>query len=206
MGHYLMKQIIKGLHVALILALFAIVGEASYRPTVIKSIQSGTVNGSGGTATITAVTTANSVLQLDGTISNDISGGGPVLSLQHCRLELTNSTTVTAYGNCTSARFTVTEYYGGVLKSAQRSTITLGLDVQSNTATVTSVSTAKSFVTHLGVADANDFYTQPCGSPQNQGSQVVQTVTLTNATTVTASRFAAAGNTQVVGIQVVEFR
>lgn len=171
---------------------------------LIRSIQQGSVaiNGStaSGTTAITAVTLANSMILYEGyrlsyATAEDIRRTSP-------RLELTDTTTVTAYRQANDSAtaipavgFTVVEFYPGILKSVQRGTIAIAA-ATSNTATLSqAVSTTRAMVMFLGVtsdalaAEMREHYA---------------TVTLTNGTTVTAT-VTTAGSSVVVGYQVVEF-
>lgn len=170
-------------------------------PAVIQSIQRGTItmtSTTSGTATITAVITANSSLRW---LGEDIQTDSNVIGTQ-CRalLTLTDSTTVTATrSNGTGTvrvNFEVVEYATGVVKSVQRGTIGLA-SAASNTATITSVSTTKAQCNFLGNTT----------SEANSGEFTGRTsckVTLTNATTVTASR-GIGTNDCTVGYEVLEF-
>lgn len=80
-------------------------------------------------------------------------------------------------------------YATSVIKSIQRGTISI--TGTSATATITSVSTAKSAVAFLGFQS-------------NSYSIDAPSVTLTNATTVTATR-SVGTNTSICGYQVVEY-
>lgn len=164
-------------------------------PSLIKSIQRGTITIPGGSttngATITAVVTANSALYW---LGNSLNTAGQVDSAQFmARLALTNATTVTATRGGTTedvtVSFEVVEYWPGVLRSVQRGTVAVGTP-----ATITSVTTAKSLLTYLGCVGATT-------TGGEWGAQEPKLV-LTNATTVTAS---ATSGTDVCGYQVVEF-
>jgi hypothetical protein len=82
----------------------------SYAPSVIKSIQKGTITQSGTstTATITSVDTAKSVVLFGGSSNSSYS-----VNLNY--VELTNATTVTAKraatGDGAIVGYTVLEYY-----------------------------------------------------------------------------------------------
>ncbi len=163
--------------------------------SLIKSIQYGTtvatVAGT-ATATITAVDTANSVIQFLGSSSNSALNGGHWAG--YCKL--TNATTVTTtYQAVTDTRtlsFCVIEYLPGVIKSKQSVTISC-LFVASNTATITSVNTAKTMISNGGIS----MYLGAMDEPSR--------LTLTNATTVTMNRGGTSGyQTDHVG-DVVEF-
>lgn len=175
--------------------------EAAYIPTVIKSIQSGTVamlNVTSNTATITSVVTANSLLFPQGQIATSGNSDG----FWTIRLALTNATTITGtrYGNDAgqthTVSFTVVELRPGVLKSNQSGTISL-LNLASNTATITSVNTAKSVallwgfdINNSGAGAINDHFPK---------------LTLTNATTLTAAVQNLINAGYEVGYQVAEF-
>lgn len=134
--------------------------DAFYRPTVIKSIQRGSIvmTGAGSnTATITSVSTANSLLVYLGCSGSDASTS--ITTTGYGALTFTNATTITANrqngtGNLTVS-YEVIEFYPGVIKSMQRgSTVYVG----ATTATITSVNTAKTMVTSLGwLGDTNTF-------------------------------------------------
>lgn len=85
------------------------------------------------------------------------------------------------------------QFVSGGPKSIQRTSVTIANGSSTGTATITSVATAKSDVSHLGsfgnVTDIRDFFA---------------TVALTNSTTVTASRHGTTGSL-VVNVQVVEY-
>lgn len=165
----------------------------------IKSIQKGTVVALGavsGTATITAVDLANSILIPAGA-SRTNTGVTQDLQQSQVTLVLTNATTVTATrggvdGDLTAA-FVVIEFYPGFLKSVQAGVITFS--TASATATITAVTVAKAFVMCLGqsisLGAANDF--------------VLAYLTLTNTTTVTATHSTAPGVTMSISFMVVEF-
>lgn len=149
--------------------------------SVIKSIQKGSITigaaASSNTATISAVTTANTVLIYDGAQcgqTNQTSGLDAAV-----RISLTNSTTVTATRGGTSSsvtvNFTVVEFASGV-NSVQAGTIAIVGAATSNTATISAVG-ANAFVMWLGSSTA----TANVDTGDLQGS-----VTLTNTTTVTA--------------------
>ena len=83
----------------------------------------------------------------------------------------------------------------GGIKSVQQGTIAINDPALSNTAVITSVNTAKAFVLNLGMETASTGI-----------AQIMTRVSLTDATTVTATRGAtAAGNNVTVGFVVVEF-
>jgi hypothetical protein len=148
-----------------------------------------------GTATITSVDTSRTVILFNGWRSNINSDLTQLL----CYLQLTNSTTVTATRNTgTNAaivRATVVQFKSTAVSSVQYGTISMGTST-SATATITSVNTARSIAFYLGNM-ANNTATS---------DRDLCDVTLTNATTVTASRGDAFTNTATVGFVVVEFQ
>jgi hypothetical protein len=162
-------------------------------PSLVKSVQAGTIAITGATsntATVTAVNVANAVLIWLGNRLPVASGGYRQLN---ARLELTNPTTVTATvntdpgPNTTTVSFVLVEFFSGVLRSVQRGTIT-----GATTATITAVNTKKSFLVPLGQTTDNSV---------GDTSQAA-TLELTDATTVTQ---AGGGAGTVSGYQVVEF-
>jgi uncharacterized protein YycO len=165
--------------------------------SMIRSIQRGVVSANNtfatGTVTITAVDLNNTVLSVsqdgDGVVGRWDTSTGTVV--------LTNATTITVTrtGTVDSLRtsYEVIEYWPGVIKSVQRGTITLA-SVGSNTATITTVNMNKSQMFDLR------YSTTELASPQT----ITTRLTLTNATTVTASRAVGTG-TNVSSYQVVEF-
>ena len=154
--------------------------------SLVQSVQYGTAVATGsltGTATITAVVLANSVVMYLGNSTTDTSAAiGRVQS----RLDLTNTTTVT----CTSrdavatktVSFVVLEFAPGVVKSLQTGTLNITTGQQSNTATITTVNTAKTFL----VWDNQDSNTA------GTNAEAFARLTLTNATTLTATQGAVA--------------
>lgn len=149
--------------------------------SLIKSIQYGTISmsGSSGTAAITAVDTANSFVLLNGRSSNWSGGSGA--QYFDTQVELTNSTTVTAYritsgGITVVAAFVVVELMPGVARSIQSGLITIGTGT-TNTATVTSVNTAKAWMIWTG--------NRANATSDDSG---LSYLTLTNSTTITATR------------------
>lgn len=171
---------------------------------LIKSIQRGTISLSGatsGTATITSVVTANSVVRYLGDSQSDPATDD--VTFFASRLALTNATTVTGSsiaGNASNTQiisYEVVEYFPGVLKSVQRGTVDM-TTVTSKTATITSVDTTKSTVDHLG------FNSNWPATPA-YGSVTRARWALTNATTVTATVGNASNASCSLGYQVAEF-
>ena len=149
---------------------------------------------SSATATITAVNLANTLLF----VSQDGDGSLARWDASVAVVTFTNTTTITATrttttGDACRTSYEVIEYWPGVLKSVQRGTITLSA-VASNTATITAVDITKSVLVDLR------YSTTELAVPNT----ITTRVTLTNATTVTASRAVGTG-TSVIGYQVAEF-
>lgn len=165
--------------------------------SLVKSIQRGTIavtGGTTGTLTITSVDTNYARLRFLGcTASLNVVDGTKYFA----RVDLTNTTTVTATVNTSPGANTltvsveVTEYWPGVIKSIQRGTITpAGAGA---TATITGVNTAKTELDYLGFSDTD--------TSNNNG--VIPYLVLTNSTTVTATNVVAVNAT--VGFQAVEW-
>lgn len=168
-------------------------GNGGSSGAVLKSIQTGTISLAGKTsetATINAVDVDNTFILFDGVKTE---ADGNVYNL--IRVELTNSTTITAYANTShvaahSVCFTVVEFSSGI-NNIQAGTITVsGI---SDTDTITAVDTSKAFVIYLGLTSA-----------KADDTQALYCLTLTNSTTVTAEGTQANGEA-VVGYMVVEF-
>lgn len=162
--------------------------------TVIRALQTGTiVVTTTATATITSVDTANTIL-------HNVGETTPDTNLDPSRLfvtiELTNATTITGTKStgvsAVTAGYVLQTCVPGVLQSVTRGLITMA-GVATNTATITSVDTAKSHVMNLG------FYTT--NTTTNTGTA---RGALTNATTVTATQGAAASTT-VLSYQVPQY-
>ena len=166
------------------------------RRGTVKSVQRGSVSivsSASGTATITAVVLANSVIRFTG-FTNSTLDQGDMLP----RIELTNTTTVTAYrydtsANTTTVFFEVTEYFPGVIRSVQRSTGTHSAGPTNTTITAVN-SLSKTTLEWLGyrvnVATAIATYMHP-------------TITLTSTTNVQST--AGSTSSQQFGFQVTEW-
>lgn len=171
--------------------------------SLIRSIQQGSISLASGvtsnTATLSpAVMPANSVILFTG-LTSDQNAISP--RERWTRVTLTNSTTVTASRvNATSAAVTVgwvvIEFYPGVIRQVQRSTITMNA-ATSGTYTISPAlqSTAKGWPIYLG-HDSDQ-------TSEDDDSENVKLV-LTNTTTLTASRIGANG-VVVTDVEVVEF-
>ena len=171
----------------------------AYRASAIRSIQRGSIALStiqaSNTATITAVTTTNSV------VSATVKVDGNPNDQASVAVVLTNSTTVTASritgaGVAATVEYTVTEYWPGILKSVQPFTISMTAGVSSNTATITAVVTAKSVIVPNGAT-----HTLTNLTPADVYTRLV----LTNTTTVTGDRGTTTGATVAYGT-VVEWK
>jgi hypothetical protein len=168
---------------------------------LIASVQYGTIAiggaGTSGTATITAVNTANAVL-VDLRQSNNWSGGTDPQYVS-TSLALTNSTTVTASryasgGISATAAFAVIEFRPGVLKSVQYGSVSLAA-ATSATATITAVNPATTILLSLGIT----------GDPTARADYFYSYLTLTNSTTVTATRASGGGTSITHAFAAVEF-
>ena len=167
--------------------------------SLIMSVQRGVVsipfNGTSATSTIAAVNPDNCRLIFLNTI-NPSDANGP--SVNACRVELTNSTTVTAFVNSTAAStrevgFEVIEYMPGVLRRVQRGTISTS-GATSGAATITAVDMAKTTLDPLGFTS-----TSTVDTAQNCWFKLI----LTNATTVTGNGLSAI--TRTAGFQITEW-
>ena len=153
---------------------------------MIRRIQSGEItiaaNATSGTATITSVVTANSFVVYNGfrtAVATADPGYQPFLTL-------TNSTTVTATNaNANSSgaiivSFTVYEFDSSSIVSIQTGSITWTNSSSGGTATISSVTTANSFVSYRG----QTYSTTGTAFGLEGGNGILA---LTNSTTVTAT-------------------
>lgn len=174
---------------------------------VIQSIQQATVTIAAGqttgTATITAVVVANSYVHYDGT-----RGAVSTFAATTClaSVTLTNATTVTATRNTSDAsnavvvQVTVMEFIATtIINNIQQGTIAIGNAATTNTATITAVVLANSFVMFQG-------QTFGAATDETNFARCTGQVALTNTTTVTATRNTASATTLTVGFVVVEFK
>ena len=185
----------------------ALFGQSDVRETetnpsgsnIIKSIQYGVITLSDLDLTeavsIESVVKANSMLLFLGN-TGETEYGQPENA--QCYLEFTTGTSITATrgkgdadGETITVRFCVVEFNGNIVKSNQVGTISM--PDATNTATITSVDVTKAALLYCGNSV----------SAGGDGDSFVN-LTLTNATTVSADRFAGTG-TAVVSYQVVEF-
>jgi hypothetical protein len=168
-----------------------------------SSTQQSTCSGTGAslTATITAVTTANTMLFYGGYNDTVNSDGG---FSSNAWLTLTNTTTVTATKNASSSGtttfyFTVVEFKSGACNTMNRGSIAMSSAQTSNTATITSVNQTYTIPNFLaftcGTNAALDF------------GDSLAALTMTNATTVKAQRGTiSASITDTVGYEIMEFK
>lgn len=167
----------------------------------IKSIQYGSIAlgaVASGTATISAVSLADSVLISLGSQSAHLE------AIQFCgRIALTNATTVTLTRVGTTDvsmvhGFAVLEFQSGVIRRRGQGTITIPDAANSATATIGAVTMAKTMLLNLGQS-FNTTGTQPSTYWDCR-------LALTDATTITASRGGnTAGLNPTVGYYFVEF-
>lgn len=151
-----------------------------------------TANQATDTTTITSVNTSNSMIAYGGFTT---AAGSAQTSSGF--FSLASPTTVTYAFNTASTTsrtptFTVIEFVSGVLSQVQRGSITL-TSQSSNTATITSAPTAKSFVSYLGVKSNSGSY-----------NLVETNITQTNATVLTANAVQTTA-TNTVGYEVLTF-
>ena len=173
-----------------------------YKAAAVDSIQQGTITVTGsntsGTDTISSVTTSRSAVVFNGihtTQSGSFSGN-------LFDVALTDATTVTAtrVGTASSTstiRYVVIEFASGITDSVQEFSITITSDVATtNTATISSVDTARSVIFPGGIKNSVTAI---------QVSNDICHVQLTNATTVTITRNTATADDPAVSGTVVEF-
>lgn len=170
----------------------------------ITSIQHITVtiptSNTSGTATISSVNTSNTVVLWGGFYTANVGTSAREVMP---RLTLTDSTTVTASRNTSSASYTVVvkavviEFDSSVVSSVQYGTIAFTTTETSQTATISSVTTSRSVVFYLGNISSTLGQT-----PTN----LLFHLTLTNATTVTAARNVSGSASMTMGFVVVEFQ
>ena len=91
----------------------------------------------------------------------------------------------------------------GKIKSIQRGIITIGTSSSSSSVTITAVDTSKSVLHYLGQSTSS--YNSGYGT-FGSGSSVDAYLSLTNSTTITASRVVSSANyTQYISYQIVEY-
>lgn len=162
----------------------------------IKSIQYGTVvvtdGNSSGTATINSVDINNSIIMFLGKDQTDPDGDNG-----YRKIALTNATTVTATRIGISSTgitgFVVLEFESPGVASVCAGEVVLGVGVASATATINSVDINKALLVYLGeTINYGDV-----------GCYQMAYLTLTNATTVTATRYYSTTES-IVGFMVLE--
>ena len=169
---------------------------------IIRSIQRGTItltSVASASATITAVDLSSSLLFL---LGQSYSAAGGAWDDTHCRIELVNATTVTANRNNAPAAtsivsFEVVEFWPGVINTPQRR----GLSIAGTSTTDTlspAVNLSRASLIYLGESS-----NVASGS---EHADAKTRLTLTDSTTVTATRGAAAGGTAAVKYMVWEWR
>lgn len=170
---------------------------------VVKSVQYSLLHiedaNTSDTNTINSVDTSNSMLlHLGCSVKDDASKKWMDIT---ARIELTNSTTVTAarYGSHSDiwVRVCIIEFYPGVVKSSQTGNI--ALSGTSGTDSINSVNTNKSMLLYLGHT------TNSIGTTLDSAQSELPRITLTNATTITATRYESVEYIVTVYHQVVEF-
>jgi hypothetical protein len=155
------------------------------------------VNVTSATATISAVGSYAFILH-DGFLATSSSNS----SISFVRLELTDSTTVTAYRNSSSAtqtttvRCVVVDATSSLLASVQFGTVSIAASSTSGTATISSTNSSYTAIHLLGINSSQT-------SLSYTGIEAVLSV---SGTTVTATRLAASINTLDVEFVVLEFQ
>lgn len=170
-----------------------------FEAAAVSSIQYGSIAlGSGvtsNTATISSITTTRTAVLYTGATSTNGNGN---LATNCPRVSLTNATTVTASRNTGTgtvvAGFVAIEFASGITTSVQQGTVQLS-NVTSNTATISSVDTARSMLVWGGFS----------GTSNSSAPRFMPAITLTNGTTVTGSRQVASTDTSDVNFTVIEF-
>lgn len=167
--------------------------------SIIQSIQQVQItiglNAASNTATISSVNTSNTVLLFNGQTTNSTN---PDVTM--CRVALTNGTTVTATrgasssGVTTTVRCTVLEFTSAaVTTGAQTGTITIAAASTSNTATISTVGTTRTWCVYQGLTTTNT----------SINNSTFTNLELTNATTVTAARNGSSNNA-IIGYTIIE--
>jgi hypothetical protein len=155
------------------------------------------VNVTSATATISSVGSYAFILN-DGFQATSSSNS----SIAYVRLELTNSTTITAYRNSSSAtqtatvRCVVVDATSSLIESVQYGTVSIAGSSGSGTSTVSSTNASYSVLHLLG-------YTT---SQTSLAHNAIEPVLSISGTTVTASRITASVNTVEVGFVLIEFK
>jgi hypothetical protein len=169
--------------------------------SLIKSIQYLTSSINGGTVnvTISSVDTASSVAIPMGLISTYATAAN--FGVTTYRLAISSATNVVVSRQNWSgetAKFAVIEFMPGVIKSVQTGSCSMVGNVASATATVTAVNTNKALLMLTGWANNGD--------DGRTGNFFASHLTLTNSTTVTATRNSADTTYYpIVGFALLEF-
>lgn len=166
-----------------------------------SNTQQGAVSGTSTsqTATISAITMAQTMLFYGGCKYTGGAGTTPVVDLQ---LQLTSTTQVTGTAGTSvsgtmSAPFSVIEFKSASIKSLQRGLISMSTAQTSNTATITSVNTAATIANYLNFWNS--------GTASNTYDIKAATIQLTNATTITSNRHGTSSTTDSVSYEAIEF-
>lgn len=152
-----------------------------------------------GTATIAAVDATRTSLHRQGNTITDATGEGRT---QLADITLTNSTTVTATRGVSDATDSVTvyatlvEWSSSAVSRVQYGTVTIASGSSSGTASISSVNTSATGLTHCGQRTTQTGTTF--------GVNFSARITLTNDTTVTASRSGTSG-ALTVGFCIIEY-
>lgn len=173
---------------------------------LIDKVEYGTIAIGADTSVNTATlgssfdTSRSSVFWLGSSFSNHPANASTTMAA----LDFTNSTTITATRGTQSAQaastltvgFVVVQWSSGVTTSIQRGTIVTNGGSTSNTATISSVDTSRSFVHWLGDYATSSISADLASAAFRQ--------TLTDSTTVTATRQASVG-TATTSYEVIQF-
>jgi hypothetical protein len=168
-------------------------------PSMIRSVQyiSGTVTGASTALTITAVSPENSIAIANG---DSTTYAGISIGAWTYGARVTAATTVTVTrGNWVgeTAEICVIEFAPGVIRSIQTGAMTIGLGSTAQTAAVTTVNTAKALLLWQPYSGGDTISTNDV---------IGVRATLTNSTTITATRYASSASYTSSGIyQLVEF-
>ncbi|MBX9583665.1 MAG: hypothetical protein K2X87_25465 [Gemmataceae bacterium] len=152
------------------------------------------------TQTVTSVSTTRSVIFWDGQLTDNTSLAPDRTT---ARLTLTDATTVTATRAASSGTNGITvkaylvEFQASVVDSVEYGTVSIGSGASSNTATVASVDVTRSTVFYLGSTTTSN--------SSGTAEQHLMTVTLTDATTVTAATSATSTATRIASFCVVQW-
>ena len=179
--------------------------EATYMPTPIRSLQQISIVMT-GVATNTqvpspSVSLTSSVLDYQGTTSDDVN---PMGCWSTAYGAITSAVLITATRGCatTNAVYNavLVDYLTNFVKSRNCGTVAIGSGASSNTATITSVVPAKTFVALSG------FINNDVSAVASASGNFLPRITLTNATTITATRQRNSTITLTAGYCYVEFK